>query len=115
MSYPDRLMKEMVELEKSGVSEISINNTWTILQKLKEWFETENIQSLHRMCISESEDDIILQWLSDSTFCSVDHNKVHIYRITWPENTKSHTYTKDYDFTKETNLFFADLKDNITS
>jgi hypothetical protein len=53
MSYPENVMSQMSKLE---ASKLIINNTWLILEKLKDH------QALDNVGISTCEEILILQW-----------------------------------------------------
>ena len=104
MSYPENVVNQMEKLE---LSEVVINNIWTILEKLKD------SQALYNVGISPDEDGVILQWPRFGTFCAVYENKaiIHLVKEDQILAYKYDTSHKEYYLTDD--LLIADLKNNL--
>ena len=96
-------MNQMLEIEKLNFPEAIMVNTWAIINKLVEWYETENNEALFQVGAARGEeDDIVLCWPSSGTYCEIDTTEVHIH-----QKNKSKTYQFD---SEEKISFFIDLK-----
>jgi len=95
MSYPENVVNQMTQLE---ASELIVNNTWDILEKLKDY------QALDNVGISTCEEGIILQWPRIGTFCAIYDNKAIIHLVKCDTYYVSH---KEYDLTDD--LLIVDL------
>ena len=99
MSYPENVMSQMAKLV---ALETIINNTWIVLEKLKDH------QALENVGISACEDILILQWPRIGTFCAIHDNKAIIHLVESDTYNVSH---KEYDLND--NFLLIDLKYNL--